>query len=152
MDLWLVRHGEAVPESVDPGRPLSVEGIRSITAVASALSGKFERLDLAAASGKLRARQTAEILCVAAGYPADRIEETRALSPDAAPDGFLAFLEEHKEKENILCVGHLPSIALIASSLLSAGDPVKLVFGAGSVCRIRLAAIRRGAGELLLFQ
>jgi len=151
MDLWLVRHGEAVPASVDPTRPLSADGIRAVSAAASALSGKLGRLDLAASSGKLRARQTAEILCAAAGYPSDRLEETQALSPDAAPERFLAFLEEHKGKENILCVGHLPSIALIASSLLSAGDPVKLVFDAGSVCRIRLAAIRRGSGELLLF-
>lgn len=136
---------------MDPTRPLSADGIRAVSAAASALSGKLGRLDLAASSGKLRARQTAEILCAAAGYPSDRLEETQALSPDAAPERFLAFLEEHKGKENILCVGHLPSIALIASSLLSAGDPVKLVFDAGSVCRIRLAAIRRGSGELLLF-
>jgi len=152
MDLWLVRHGEAMQASVDPACPLSAGGIRSISAVASALSGKMGRLDLVAASGKLRARQTAEILGVAAGYPSDRIEETRALSPDATPEMFLAFLEEQRGKENILCVGHLPSIALIASSLLSAGDSVRLVFGVGSVCRIRLDSIRRGAGELLLLQ
>lgn len=151
MDLWLVRHGEAVPESVDSARPLSHDGIRTVSAAASALSGKLGRLDLAAFSGKLRARQTAEILCAAAGYPADRLEETPALLPDAASETFIAFLEEHRGKENILCVGHLPSIARIASSLLSAGDPVKLVFEAGSVCRIRLSAIRRGSGELLLF-
>lgn len=151
MDLWLVRHGEAVPASVNPARPLSADGIRAISSVASALSEKLGRLDLAASSGKLRARQTAEILCAAAGYPTDRLEETQALSPEAAPERFLDFLEEHDGKENILCVGHLPSIALIASILLSAGDPVKLVFEAGSVCRIRLSAIRRGSGELLLF-
>jgi len=152
MDLWLVRHGEAVPESVNPARPLSTDGIRSVSAAASALSGKMGRLDLVAASGKIRARQTAEIFCAAAGCPADRIEETNALSPDATPEMFFAFLEEQKEKKNILCVGHLPSIARIASSLLSAGDSVKLAFGAGSVCRIRLDSIRRGAGELLLLQ
>jgi phosphohistidine phosphatase len=152
MDLWLVRHGEAVPVSVDPARPLSTDGIRSLSAAASALSGKIGCLDLVATSGKLRARQTAEIFCAAAGYPAVRIEETKALSPDATPEMFLAFMEEQRGRENILCVGHLPSIALIASALLSAGDPLRLVFGAGSVCRIRLDSIRRGAGKLLFFQ
>jgi phosphohistidine phosphatase len=151
MDLWLVRHGEAVPASVDPARPLSANGIRAVSDAASALTGKLGRLDLAVSSGKLRARQTAEILCAAAGYPSDRLEETQALLPDAAPERFLEFLEEHKGKESILCVGHLPSIARIASSLLSAGDPVNLVFEAGSVCHIRLTAMRRGSGELLLF-
>jgi phosphohistidine phosphatase len=152
MDLWLVRHGEAVPNSVDPARPLSTDGIRSLSAAASALSGEIGRLDLVATSGKLRARQTAEIFCAAAGYPAGGIEETKALSPDATPEMFLAFIEEQRGRENILCVGHLPSIALIASALLSAGDPLRLVFGAGSVCRIRLDSIRRGAGKLLFFQ
>jgi len=151
MDLWLVRHGEAVPASVDPARPLSIDGIRSLSAAASALSGKIGRLDFVATSGKLRARQTAEIFCAAAGYPAGRIEETKALSPDATPEMFLAFMEGQGGKENILCVGHLPSIAHIAAALLSAGDPLRLVFDAGSVCRIRLDSIRRGAGELLFF-
>lgn len=151
-DLWLVRHGEAVPSSVDPSRPLSAEGVRAVTAAASAVSGEMGRPDIVADSGKLRARQTAEIFCAAAGYPADRIGETAALSPEAAPEGFLAFLEEQQAEGTILCVGHLPSIALIASVLLAARDPVKLVFGPGSVCRIRLASARPGTGELLFFR
>jgi phosphohistidine phosphatase len=150
MDLWLVRHGEAVPENVDPSRPLSAEGIRSISETASFLAGRMGSLDLVAASGKRRARQTAEILAAAAGYPANRIVETSALSPGAAPGAFLDFLQEQEGKENILCAGHLPSVALIASFLLSAVDPVKLAFGAGSVCHIRLASILRGSGELIL--
>ena len=150
MDLWLVRHGEAVPENVDPSRPLSAEGFRSISEVASVLACRMGNLELAAASGKRRARQTAEIMAAAAGYPSDRVAETATLSPGAAPEAFLEFLEEHKDKGNILCAGHLPSIAIIASFLLSAGDPVRLVFNPGTVCRIRLSSIRRGAGELIL--
>jgi phosphohistidine phosphatase len=152
MDIWLIRHGEAMPENLDPARPLSADGARSVSAAAAALSGKMGRPDGVASSGKVRARQTAEIFCAATGYPADLIEETKALSPDATPEMFFAFLEERKGKENILCVGHLPSIERIASSLLSAGDPVKIYFVAGTVCRIRLDSIRRGAGELLLLQ
>ena len=148
MDLWLVRHGEAVPENVDPSRPLSAEGFRSISEVASVLACRMGNLELAAASGKRRARQTAEIMAAAAGYPSDRIAETAALSPGASPEAFLEFLEEQKGKGNILCAGHLPSIALVASFLLSTGDPVRLVFNPGTVCRIRLSSIRRGAGEL----
>lgn len=150
MDLWLVRHGEAVPENVDLSRPLSAEGFRTVSNVASVLAGRMGILDLVAASGKLRARQTAEILAAAAGYPSDRIAETSALSPGASPDAFLEFLEERKDNGNMLCAGHLPSIANIASCLLSAGDPVRLVFNPGTVCMIRLSSIRRGVGELIL--
>jgi phosphohistidine phosphatase len=152
MDLWLVRHGEAVSASLDPARPLSAEGVRAVSAVASTIADKLGRIDLVASSGKRRARQTAEILAAAAGYPADRIRETEALSPDVPPEKFLAFLEESRDLERVLCVGHLPSIARIASLLLSPGDPVHLVFDAGSVCRIKLSSLFPGAGELLLFR
>lgn len=151
MDLWLVRHGEAVPEREDPARPLSPEGARAIRAIVESLAGKTEPFDLVAASGKKRAIQTAAIWAEAAGYPAVKIAETTALDPNATPEAFLAFLEDRGEEGCILCVGHLPSIAAIASFLLSEGDPVRLVFAPGSVCRIRVGARRRGAGELLLF-
>jgi phosphohistidine phosphatase SixA len=77
--------------------------------------------------------------------------ETGSLSPNTTPEAFLAFLAENAEAERLMCVGHLPSIAAIASFFLSPGDPVSLVFGPGTVCRIRVAAMRRGGGDLLLF-
>jgi phosphohistidine phosphatase len=151
-DLWLVRHGEAVSLTADHSRPLSADGARAVSAAASAVSKEMGRPDLVATSGKLRARQTAEIFCAAVGYPEEMIGESAALAPDSSPESFFAFLEEHADKGSILCVGHLPSIALIASALLSPRDPLKLVFGPGSVCRIRLSAASRGMGELLLFR
>jgi phosphohistidine phosphatase len=151
MDLWLVRHGEAVPEREDPARPLSSEGARAIRAIVESLAGKTGVFDLVAASGKKRAIQTAAIWAEAAGYPAGKIAETAALNPNATPETFLGFLENCGEEGRILCVGHLPSIAAIASFFLSDGAPVRLAFAPGSVCRIRVGATRRGAGELLLF-
>jgi len=151
MDLWLVRHGEAVPERQDPARPLTPEGARAVSAVVESLAGKTGSFDLVAASGKQRAIQTAAIWAEAAGYPAGKIAETAALAPNATPEAFLSFLEGCKEGERLLCVGHLPSLAAIASFFLSPGEPVRLVFGPGTVCRIRVEALRRGGGELLLF-
>ena len=151
MDLWLVRHGEAVPEREDPTRPLTPEGARAIREVVNAVSGMMGSLDFVAASGKKRAVKTAGIFAEAAGYPPDKIAETDALSPNATPEAFVAFLAECADAERLLVVGHLPSIAAIASYFLSPGDPVRLLFGPGTVCRIRVDAIRRGGGELLLF-
>lgn len=152
MDLWLARHGEAVPASLDLSRPLSAEGIRAVSAVAATIAEAMGRPHLVAASRKRRARQTAEILGAAAGYPDDRIEETNALSPEASPDEFLSFLDANGGGDCILCVGHLPSIARIASCFLSAREPIRLVFNPGSICRIRLASIAPGKGDLLLFR
>ncbi len=149
-DLWLARHGDAVPADVDPERPLSAAGAAGVAAVADALSGRMGPFDLVASSGKRRARQTAEILVAAAGYPADRVVDTEALGPNAAVESFLDFLAACGSAGSVLCVGHLPSLADFASFFLAAGDPVRLAFGPGTVCRIRLNALRRGCGELIL--
>jgi phosphohistidine phosphatase len=151
MDLWLVRHGEAMPAQKDPARPLTPEGVRSVSAVAGTLAEKMGSFDLVATSGKKRALETAAILAEATGYPVGRIAETAALSPNGTPEAFLAFLEENEGVQRLLCVGHLPSIASIAAYLLSPGDPVQLAFDPASVCRIRVGALRRGGGELLFF-
>ncbi len=150
-DLWLARHGEAVAAEVDPARPLSAAGAAAVAGVAAALSGRMGTFDLVASSGKLRARQTAEILGGAAGYPADRIVDTETLGPTASAEAFRDFLAASGAEGSVLCIGHLPSLAEFASFFLTAGDPLRLEFGAGTVCRIRVQALRRGCGELVLF-
>lgn len=150
-ELWLVRHGDAVPADVDPERPLSPGGADAIASAAAALSGRMGTFDLVASSGKRRARQTAEILGAAAGYPADRIVDTEALGPNALAESFLGFLAASGAEGRVLCVGHLPSLADFASYFLTTGDPLRLEFGPGTICRIRLHALRRGCGELILF-
>lgn len=150
MDLWLIRHGEAVPESEDPSRPLSGAGTRQAAAAAEAVAARAGPVALVASSPKLRARQTAGILAAAARYPERDIVETEALSPKAPPEAFLGFLREHADKAVVLCAGHLPSLGLFASCLISSGGPVALHFEPGTCCRIRLRNIARGGGELIL--
>lgn len=62
MRLYLVQHGEAKKEEEDPLRPLSERGREDVQRVAKYV----EKLDIKASiifhSGKLRAKQTAEIL------------------------------------------------------------------------------------------
>ncbi len=150
-ELWLVRHGDAVPSDVDPERPLSPGGEAAIAAAAAARAGRMGTFDLVASSGKRRARQTAEILGAAAGYPADRVVDTETLGPNAPVDSFLGFLGTCAAAGSVLCVGHLPSLADFASYFLTDGDPPHLEFDAGTVCRIRVQALRRGGGQLILF-
>ena len=62
MRLYLVQHGESVPEQVDPQRPLSAVGRRQVEAIACMLAGAGVRPEWTTHSGKLRAQQTAELL------------------------------------------------------------------------------------------
>src|SRR5688500_9788627 len=62
MRLYLVQHGEAVPEQVDPQRPLSEAGRRDVQAMARLLAGAGIRPTRIVHSGKRRAQETAELL------------------------------------------------------------------------------------------
>ena len=62
MRLYVVRHGDAVSEKVDPARPLSEEGCGTVQSIASFLKESGVRVSRVFHSGKARAAQTAAIL------------------------------------------------------------------------------------------
>jgi phosphohistidine phosphatase len=65
MRLYLVQHGEAVAEDVDPARPLSATGQSDVTKVARFLAASGLSVSQVLHSGKLRAEQTAALLAAA---------------------------------------------------------------------------------------
>ena len=81
MRLYLVQHGDALPEQVDPERPLSAKGRRDVEAVARLLASTGTRAVRVAHSGKLRAQQTAEVLAAALA-PAAVPETMTGLNPN----------------------------------------------------------------------
>jgi phosphohistidine phosphatase len=119
MTLYLVRHGEAVDESEDPARPLNQHGQEEVAAAAR-LAGALG-LDVARIvhSGKLRARQTAEIWA-AALQPRPPIEEYADLQPLAEPRHAAIYV--HAARESLMLVGHLPHLGRLLSSLVI-GNP-----------------------------
>jgi len=139
MDFYLVRHGTAKSESEDPQRPLSDRGQREVEEVGGAAAAKEVRISEILHSGKLRARQTAEILAQAIG-PARGIRETRGLSPDDDP--WILKAELDAAEEPLMLVGHLPHLGRLVS-LLVAGDPDREIVDfppAAVVCLSRAAA------------
>jgi phosphohistidine phosphatase len=131
MDLYLMQHGEAVSESEDPARPLSPRGRAEVERVARFAARLDPGIALVRHSGKLRARQTAEIVA-AALRPSPRIEETGGLGPkdDPAP----AARTLGSTPETSLLVGHLPHLGRLVS-LLVVGDASKdvLAFRMGAL-------------------
>jgi phosphohistidine phosphatase len=119
MDLYLVQHGEAKPEADDPARPLTERGRKEVERVARAAARLGHRVARIRHSGKLRARQTAEILAAALRPPAG-VEEMAGLAPNDDPERTARVLAEVEEPW--LLVGHLPHLSRLASLLL-AGDP-----------------------------
>jgi len=119
MHLYLVRHGDAVPEEEDRLRPLSERGREEVARVARTVA----RFGLGAVvvhhSGKLRAKQTAEILAAeldvhGAPTPMD------GLAPNHDPLIAVAFTETMDLPT--MLVGHLPHLSRLCS-LLVLGQP-----------------------------
>jgi len=119
MNLYLVQHAEPVSKEQDPQRPLSARGLADIGKVA-AYAAKHCGIKTKQIyhSGKLRARQTAEVLATGLKLPAPA--ETDGLAPLDDPTIWAGRFTE--SSDNIMLVGHLPHMGRLASLLLC-GDP-----------------------------
>ena len=111
MRLYLVQHGDAVPEQVDPQRPLSATGRREVEAIGRLLASAGVRLTRVVHSGKLRAEQTAELLAMACA-PDHGVEASAGLSPND-PVKPVARTIASRPMDTML-VGHLPFMARLA--------------------------------------
>jgi phosphohistidine phosphatase len=118
MNLYLVQHGDAKPEDLDPDRSLTTAGLGDVVKVATFL--EHLRLDTPAIwhSGKKRAFQTAEILVDA--FSGARLTARQGLGPDDAIEPVRQ--EVQAAKGDLMLVGHLPFLSKLASALL-AGNP-----------------------------
>jgi phosphohistidine phosphatase len=123
MRLYLVQHGDAVPEQSDPERPLSAAGRRDVEAVARLLASNAIRAERVAHSGKLRAQQTAELL--AAVLAPGMVPETMTgLNPNDPIKPMARTIAEWTS--DVMLVGHLPFMGKLVAHLV-AGDQRKPV-------------------------
>lgn len=142
MIIYLIQHAEAKEESEDPQRPLSAKGVRNIRKTSSDLYRNNVRVDQILHSGKLRAKQTAEITaeCLTpANYKT--ISETDGLSPLDSPgiwDDRLKYLTN-----DLMLVGHMPHLGKLASILLC-GEMGKDIISFTPGCVVCLERLEQG--------
>jgi len=110
--LWLLRHGEAVPHDSKPDdeRELTPHGRRQAETAGAALAALNEEFAACYTSPKLRALETAELACA-------RLNVEPIIEHSLA-DGFsrvdaLALLEAHESEAKVLVVGHEPSLSQV---------------------------------------
>lgn len=119
MTLYLVHHGDAVGPEVDPMRPLSARGRANAESLARRAAAHGVKPDVIWHSGKLRARQTAELFrdfC----QPHAQFGAARGLQPDDPPRWALDLLME--EGRHVMLVGHMPHLPRFLR-LLVVGTP-----------------------------
>lgn len=133
MKLYLVQHGEAVSEDIDPARPLTQKGKSDVEKTAEVLKNEGASIDEIWHSKKLRAKQSAEIIALILNIN-DVIEKDGLKPKDpVAPIAKLI----HKNGKNILIAGHLPFLAKLTSILLTGSEDKEVAaFKQGGVVRI----------------
>ena len=124
MDIYLVQHGEAKQETEDPERPLTAKGKEEVSRVANHLAKLNLGVLRIVHSGKLRARQTAEILSQHLRQGLD-IAAAAGLSPMDEPKAARDLVEG--SEGGLMLVGHLPHLSRLASSLVAGDQGVELI-------------------------
>ena len=125
MKLYLIQHGEAKSEAEDPERSLTARGEKEIGAVSKIAGGLQIRPSKIYHSGKLRAKQTAEIIASALKISNSLVQSVQGLNPN---DDIHPWVERiSKEKEELMLVGHLPFLEKLTSFLLCGDEKARLL-------------------------
>lgn len=123
MKLYLVQHGEAVPRSEDPERPLTAQGRDDVTRVAAFAHRAGIEVDQIRHSGKRRAAETAAILAERL-HPAGGVVALMGLAPRDDVGRAAELL--NRETRTLMFVGHRPFMDRL-TGLLVAQDKERAV-------------------------
>jgi phosphohistidine phosphatase len=129
--LWMLRHGEAVPHESKPDeeRELTARGERQAIAAGEALARLGIEFDACYTSPKVRARDTAKLAC--------RVLNIEPIDHEPLADGFsagdaLELLRAHGDVR-VLVVGHEPSFSQVVHDMTGA----RVDFKKGGVAALR---------------
>lgn len=117
--LWLLRHGEAVPHDAAPDaeRELTDRGRRQAACAGRALAELKVEVQLCFTSPKVRARETAALACEALGIePVEHAPLAEGFDAEEA----LALLHAAGADQRVLVVGHEPDFSQVVHDLTGA--------------------------------
>jgi phosphohistidine phosphatase len=123
--LLLVHHGDAVGPDVDSMRPLSAVGRAATERLAAAAARRGVKPDVVWHSGKLRAKQTAELFWKACN-PLASFSAVHGLQPDDPPRWIRDQLTG--ETRSVLIAGHMPHLPGLLANLLGVRDASGIAF------------------------
>lgn len=143
MNLFLLRHAIAVPHGYpgidrDGDRPLTPKGEKKMRRIAEGLLALDLTFDLILSSPLVRARQTAEILAkVFDGEKKVKYSDHLAVGGDAR-----MLINDVNERfgvvDNVVLVGHEPSLSELISVLLSGSPGLPFTMKKGGVCNLAI--------------
>jgi phosphohistidine phosphatase len=140
--LWLLRHGEAVPHDSKPDaeRELTPRGRRQSEAAGIALAALNVEFAACYTSPKVRARDTARLACEHLNVEP---EEVAVLGDEFDYRAALELFHAHDAGAHLLAVGHEPNFSQVVHDLTGG----RVDFKKGGVAGLR---VEGGSGELLV--
>lgn len=152
MELYVLRHGDAVPESGWPGpdrsRPLTDRGKAQIRELGFLMSAQGILVDRIFSSPAARAMETAALVKSGCGWSVP-VEECDDLGLSATPGKLLEFLRTLPSDGRFLLVGHEPTLGDTIRLLIGDRDGVRLSVPKGSLFRLETASpVEPGSGTL----
>lgn len=153
-ELILLRHAHAEPADsgqADIDRPLSPHGLAEAEAAGRWLHEQRLVPDRVLCSPARRTRETLEAVLGLTGYVEQRLEERIY---DAAPGTLAGLLDEHREVERLLVVGHNPGLEQLVALMHSgqSGDYRGMPPASVAVLSLPMeAAIEPGIARLAAF-
>ena len=140
MLIYLVRHGEAEKTMengiLDDERDLSDLGRKKIKKQAKGMAAIKICPDVIITGPAKRASETALIIAKELDME-EKIEECQEITPDGDADKIVSLLCDRSPMENVMVIGHEPSIGKVASVLLGSIKSI-IEFKKGSVCCLEI--------------
>lgn len=148
MRLYLLRHAIAI-EHGTPGykeheRPLTAEGKQQAQDIARGMNKLELSFDIVFYSPLVRTTQTAEPILEKVSV--HKSESLDCLAPGGSFTNWVNSIERAHRKgaENILLVGHEPTLSQFISILVSGSDYSEVIMKKGALCKLTLDRIALG--------
>jgi phosphohistidine phosphatase len=139
MNLYLMRHANAgIPREsakLDAKRGLIKEGKEQCMLMGRMLGALKVTPEVIVSSNLKRAMQTAQFVGNELGYEG-KVEISPALAPDASFADFSKMLEKYADRQDLLLVGHNPSLFQFLGRLITGNGAAGVRMRKGSVARI----------------
>jgi len=146
MIVYFLRHANAGQKRLSPvqdeKRPLDKEGIEQCRYIGRLLNSLDTHVDLILSSPLKRATQTAAMVGNEIDYE-QRIERSPALQPAADYERFRQLLNQIRDLEAVMVVGHNPNMSKFLSLMITGGLSERAIeMKKGSVARVEMGPKR----------
>lgn len=148
MKLYLLRHATASDMAPsDAARELTREGEEEAQIAGAALAELGVTPSHVLSSPLVRARQTAEIAAKALKVQRG-VESVDELANGTPTQTLLRALKSYSSEDEILLVGHMPSLSEHLAALIGSKNPQGLPLGKACVACVDLDELRPGRGQI----